>query len=481
MAKSKSKPLYTKADKQRFFPETDTSPAWRTPFRRDYARLVHSTALRRLTNKTQLFPGDESDFFRNRLTHSLEVAQIAKSIGQKINFEHAYFKKNNIDLDILEFAGLAHDLGHPPFGHIGERALDDYLKEYGGFEGNAQTLRILTTLEKKIKGDNSDNVGFDGKTDLRYGLNLTYRSLASIVKYDKEIPATRGQTAKLAKGYYTSEKALVQKIKDNVTGIKGYSGPFKTIECDIMDIADDIAYSTFDLEDTFKAEFMNPIKFIAMNPDILNKVHSKVIENKQLKDLTKHGMQLILTTFISQILRRENYPQLEGQDLNQNEWLLSAAGQFYHTSENINNVGYIRYMFTSALINEFIGGISVQLNDKIPALSYIKVDKQVKAKIECVKHFVFYSITMSNRLKIPEYRGYEIVNSILGILGSVDHNPGYEILPSDFRSIFDKKGNDDFHRKRTICDFVAGMTDKYVIEYYGRLKSESPQTIFKPT
>ena len=96
-----------------------------------------------------MFPGSESDFFRNRLTHSLEVAQIAKSIALRINGEHEYFKKYSIDLDLVETAALAHDLGHPPFGHNGEKALDECMRDKGGFEGNAQTLRVLARLEKK--------------------------------------------------------------------------------------------------------------------------------------------------------------------------------------------------------------------------------------------------------------------------------------------------------------------------------------------
>jgi len=141
------KPLYTTKDYERIV--TVEEETHREPFRRDNGRLIHSAVFRRLQGKTQLFPCYESDFFRNRLTHSLEVSQIAKGIAEQINSTHQYFKKNPIDRDLVETAALAHDLGHPPFGHNGEKALDDMMKEYGGFEGNAQTLRILTKLEKK--------------------------------------------------------------------------------------------------------------------------------------------------------------------------------------------------------------------------------------------------------------------------------------------------------------------------------------------
>ena len=125
-------PLYTEADRQREHVAPEKA-LYRNDFRRDYARLLHCPSFRRLQGKTQLFPGIESDFFRNRLTHSLEVAQVAKAIALRLNHEHDYFQQYPIDLDLIETAALAHDLGHPPFGHTGEKALDDCMKEKGGF------------------------------------------------------------------------------------------------------------------------------------------------------------------------------------------------------------------------------------------------------------------------------------------------------------------------------------------------------------
>ena len=221
--------------------------AYRRPARRDYARLIHCPAFRRLQGKTQLFPGVESDFFRNRLTHSLEVAQIAKSIALKLNCDSPYFQRHPLDLDLVETAALAHDLGHPPFGHNGEEALDSCMRRAGGFEGNAQTLRILARLEKKKPA------AIASKVDERVGLDLTCRTLASVLKYDRHIPFERTDDG-VVKGYYDSERELVERIKKAVLGRRvAPDGTFKTIECGIMDLADDIAYSTYDLEDAFKA------------------------------------------------------------------------------------------------------------------------------------------------------------------------------------------------------------------------------------
>ena len=157
-----------------------------------------------------------------------------------------------IEPEIVEFAGLAHDLGHPPFGHNGEEALDECMRDYGQFEGNAQSLQIVSRLEKKAYREGSDPFGTD-EIDVRCGLNLTYRSLASLLKYDKAIPIRYEdrESSGVMKGYYAEDTELVNNIKSNVLGIVDDDLEFKTIECSIMDIADDIAYSTYDLEDIF--------------------------------------------------------------------------------------------------------------------------------------------------------------------------------------------------------------------------------------
>ena len=253
---------------------------YRSEYSRDYARVLHSPSFRRLQNKTQLFPGQESDFFRNRLTHSLEVSQIAKSIAIKL-------KSENPDLPIIpevcEIAGLVHDIGHPPFGHNGEAALDECMRSKGGFEGNAQTLRVITRLEKKELPDviiNKDN------HDCRIGLNLTARVIASVLKYDKRIPILRDQDSSLVKGYYDSESDIVKKVKAClVEAPSQIKQPFKTIECAIMDIADDIAYSTYDVEDAFKAEFLTPYDIVAADQNILEQVCEK-LKKDNIPDVT---------------------------------------------------------------------------------------------------------------------------------------------------------------------------------------------------
>ncbi|UIJ97414.1 dNTP triphosphohydrolase [Rhizobium leguminosarum] len=187
--------MYTGEDRQRQNGEVDKPESWRPPFVRDFGRIIHSASFRRLQGKTQVFPGHESDFFRNRLTHSLEVAQIAEGIADRLNEVFAdKLGDKKIDSRLCAAAGLVHDIGHPPFGHNGERALDDKMKLYGGFEGNAQTLRILSRLEKKAKYE----APVDG--DIRAGLNLCFRTLAAVLKYDTEITFERPNAKKPPKG-----------------------------------------------------------------------------------------------------------------------------------------------------------------------------------------------------------------------------------------------------------------------------------------
>lgn len=222
-------PLYNDGDRERVVAvdahgeEQDYRQCWR----RDYARLIHSAAFRRLQGKTQLFPGIESDYFRNRLTHSLEAAQIAKSIAIRLNYVEDFLKVpgNAIEPDITEVAALCHDVGHPPFGHNGERALDECMKSFGGFEGNAQTLRILARLEKR-ENPCGDPAGFTGPKDDRCGLNLTARILASTLKYDNRIAFQRRDTDPLDKGYYEIESDVVSWFKLKVLDGRHFDGPF---------------------------------------------------------------------------------------------------------------------------------------------------------------------------------------------------------------------------------------------------------------
>lgn len=450
--------MYKKNDYLRERQELEQSKNGRSPFRRDYARLLHSPSFRRLQGKTQLFPSNESDFVRNRLTHSLEVAQITKGLAESFNSKKNI--KYKIDLDLVEFAGLAHDLGHPPFGHNGEKALDECMKHFGGFEGNAQTLRILTRIERKIFADGLNQQFVHGISedaeDKRLGLNLTYRALASILKYDEEIPILRDSDSKIVKGYYASESEIVKNIKQSVAG-KNFQGKFKTIECQLMDIADDIAYSTYDFEDSMKAGFTSPLEVIswASTPSYMEKLKEKI--QNEIPEVSEDD---ILNALIDTI----------GSTLRNNDSLTT-----YQESKLIAENSYLRTKLTSELVHKFMSGVSIKINEEIPALSKVIVSKKIKLQIEVLKHINYLMMIMSPRLKVVEFRGGEIVKTIFQILSSKE---GKHLLPKDVRIIHDCLKT-EIERKRTICDFVAGMTDRYAVDFYSRLKGNA-SSMFVP-
>lgn len=402
------------------------------------------------------------------MTHSLEVAQIAKGIAQRLNYETPFLKENSIDCDLVEFAALAHDLGHPPFGHNGEKALDDCMKQWGGFEGNAQTLRILAIVEKKETIDGAyEGITRDGKEN-RIGLNLTFRSLAAVLKYDNEIPQSRGQKDSLVKGYYSTEKELVGKIRENVVPGHAAGLPLKTVECQIMDIADDIAYSTYDLEDGLKGEFVDPLMLLNMvltDFDLLQRVTDKV--KRECPGANKEGvLEAIARTFR---LNMDGHIQQEG------EQLTATPIAAYNMSRLLANNGYFRTALTSSLVDTFIKNVTVEIDENRPVLSKISMEPSIKLQVESLKHLNFEATIMSPRLKLVEYRGYEIVETIFDALTKDD---GYLLLPQDMKGAYQrlKKSAD---KMRLVCDFVAGMTDRYAVEFFGRLK-QGDQSIFKP-
>ncbi len=223
---------YTDFDRERFLPEERRAGTLRGEFTRDRARVLHSSALRRLGAKTQVLSPSTGDFARTRLTHSLEVAQIGREMASDLG----------LDPDVVDLACLAHDLGHPPFGHNGERALNDWANEIGGFEGNAQTLRLLTRIEPKV-------FGADGRP---FGLNLTRASLDATCKYPwaRVEPADFDQLPRAKFGYYLDDKPVFDWMR------KG-ADEGKSVEAMVMDFADDVAYSVHDFEDAIVSGFVD--------------------------------------------------------------------------------------------------------------------------------------------------------------------------------------------------------------------------------
>jgi dGTPase len=496
-------------------PNSGSPENYRSAFRRDFARIVHAPVFRRLQRKTQLFPGDEIDFFRNRLTHSLEVAQIAKSIAIRLNYlvrERYGEVAGQIDTDLVELVSFAHDLGHPPFGHTGEHALQEKMYKVGGFEGNAQTLRILSRLEKRqtvpTDGGSTDFVEFANGTDLRAGLNLCFRSLAGVLKYDNAIPLI-APTDKLIKGYYASEQELVKQIKKAVLGEAhaAHTGPFKVIEMQIMDLADDIAYSTYDFEDALKAGFASPLDLIQQlnnNAEIREAVAAKLFKSEHQRDFPKEHparedqekfeqirtkMLVAVFELLKDYLSAADNSLTEAEKANlcdadpdaRANAVSILAVNLQKLSEQIAQNGYVRALFTSDVVGKRIRAIDIEVNEEIPALSKLLIDPEVRFEIDVLKHLTYELHIKSPRLKLIEYRGKQIVHDLFDCFYNDAEG---ELLPNDWRDrlrAISTFGSREEMRSRLICDYIAGMTDAYALDVYSRLKTTNPAALFRPS
>jgi len=217
----------------------------RSPFRRDCDRVIHSTAFRRLKHKTQVFVFHEGDHYRTRLTHSLEVAQIARALARQLG----------LDEDLTEALALAHDLGHPPFGHAGERALDACMQAHGGFDHNAQTLRVVTSLEHRYPE-------FDG-------LNLTWETLEGIVKHNGPLAERSGA----AVGRYR-DHGIPSGISDYIRTYDLELWSFASLEAQVAAIADDIAYDAHDIDDGLRAGLftVDDLKIMPLTADMITDI-----------------------------------------------------------------------------------------------------------------------------------------------------------------------------------------------------------------
>ena len=219
----------------------------RNAFRRDCDRIIHSTAFRRLKHKTQVFVFDEGDHYRTRLTHTLEVTQIARALARALGLHE----------DLAEALALAHDLGHPPFGHAGERALDECLAAFGGFDHNAQTLRVVTALERRYPG-------FDG-------LNLTWETLEGLVKHNG--PLTERDGAPLGRYRARGIPETIVRYGD-VQDLQLWS--FPSAEAQVAALADDIAYDAHDIDDGLRADLfrLDEIAAVALPGSIIGEIRA---------------------------------------------------------------------------------------------------------------------------------------------------------------------------------------------------------------
>jgi dGTPase len=281
----------------------------RSPFRRDCDRVIHSTAFRRLKHKTQVFVFHEGDHYRTRLTHSLEVAQIARALARQLG----------LDEDLTETLALAHDLGHPPFGHAGERALDACLQAHGGFDHNAQTLRVVTALEHRYPA-------FDG-------LNLTWESLEGIVKHNGPLTERDGA----AVGRYRGRGIPVGVSEyDRIYDLEVWS--FASLEAQVAAIADDIAYDAHDIDDGLRAGLfgIDDLKVMPLAAEMI----AAIAKHFPALDDARRGAELV----------RELISYLIGSVVSETRRRLDAARP--KSVEDVRNHGAVLVAFTAGVARE---------------------------------------------------------------------------------------------------------------------------------
>ena len=349
----------------------------RSPYQRDRDRIVHSTALRRLKHKTQVFVNTTGDHYRTRITHSLEVAQIARTLAK-------YFKLNE---DLCETLSLAHDLGHTPFGHAGEEALNDCMSNNGGFDHNIQTIRIVTLLENKY---------YNFK-----GLNLTFETLDGLIKHNGPIHNLSKINNILGKNFFKKK-------------INFQNSP--SLEAQIASISDDIAYNSHDLEDGLRAQLFK-LKDLNGIP-VLNTILKR--HNKKFK---KFSQDLVLRQIIREII---------------NEMVKDII---INTKKNIkkNNIRNIIDVYKSS---QPIVYFSKRMN-----LFDINIKKFLKKRM-------YYNRSV---LKKTNY-GKKVIR---GLFLKIKKNPKKYLNIKNIR-----KSDID----RSICDFIAGMTDRFAIDLYNKSK-----------
>ena len=368
----------------------------RSAFARDRDRIIHSSAFRRLKHKTQVFVFHEGDHYRTRLTHSIEVAQVARSIARALR----------LDEDLTEALALAHDLGHTPFGHAGERELDKLMKPYGGFDHNAQSLRIVTKLERRY-------AAFDG-------LNLTWETLEGLVKHNGPLVDAEGH----ALGHYAQTglpAAIIEYAEVHDLKLSSYA----SAEAQVAAVSDDIAYNAHDVDDGLRAKLFNII---------------------DLGDIPLAGQALgeVLTA----------YPDLD-------------------TNRVIHET--VRRLISAMVADVLAEGHKnilkshVKSSDAVRELGkpLIQFGAQMRENNKVLQSFLSQKMYRHARVLEIMERAQRVIRDLFDAYMNDE-----KLLPSDWRE--DHPISDQSRYARQVCDFIAGMTDRYALDQHKRLFDLDP-------
>ena len=424
---------YTPHDKERFCKADKKSPNdERSPFERDRSRIVHSAAFRRLQGKTQVFTLGEGDFFRTRLTHSIEVAQIGKGLALRLG----------ADPDLVEAISLVHDIGHPPFGHAGEDQLKQLMEPYGGFEANAQNLRILTKLENK-------STKFEG-------LNLTRAVIDGQLKYKKAFPADKRKFIykdDLPVSEWASSEAL--------SSIVGVPSDSKSFECQIMDWADEVAYAVHDFEDSIHAGYINSNTLFKPDTRVqqaIDETKEKFIDENVNAGHTYEGLHNLIVN---------NYPDFRS---------LQDSGTIQQRKAS-------RKQLTSLLINRYVQSSSrIQRGEKnstpISERYYYAMDipQEFIVEVKLINSIIMKLVIKSPQVYTLEEKGKHIIQNLFSKFMEKDN--AQNLLPDDWKEQLQDvecEGN----KARVVCDYISGMTDDFAQRLYSRLFLPRQGSIFE--
>lgn len=390
----------------------------RTPYQRDKALILHSAAFRRLQAKTQIMSIGENDFYRTRLTHSLEAAQIGSALVAQLQLKHSTSPLAALlaPADLMETLCLAHDIGHPPFGHGGETALNQQMQTFGGFEGNGQTFRIVGKLEPYTA---------DG------GMDLTRRTLLGLLKYPQLQPEQLQQYNRPVKAIYRIDADLLDWVlaplsaadrdwfqqTDHSQTIP--KSRFKSLDASLMELADDIAYGVHDLEDAVVTGTVQP-----------------------------HHWQAELS----------QAPLSEPVQL-----LLQQVGQQLFDSQH-----YVRKSAIGTLVNQLV--TSVQLTDLNPAITepLLRYNACLPAPelqlLQYLKQFIWRYVIRHPELQQAEFRGQRVVRALFDAFNSEP----LRLLPANTQQRW-RKLAEQGQQQRAVSDYVAGMSDEYASRMVQRL------------
>lgn len=421
----------------------------------DYARIIHSASFRRLQGKTQILNLGDSDFYRNRLTHSIEVAQIAGGLARQMTKDFVGHPAHEWipELAMIQAIGATHDLGHPPFGHGGEYALNYVMRDAGGFEGNGQTLRILARLERF-----SDNAGS----------NLTRRTMLGVLKYPAPYSAVRNPDPKLAprlaegtsvvqlidrksckppKCYHDTERDVVDWLLQPLTAAdrqrfiswdpvpeKHGVTRHKSFDCSIMDLADDIAFGVHDLEDALAMRLMDA------------------------EDVRELIPESVCSPFLD--LLKERYPLEFGNDVHGG--FIAALADEDRRKRCINR-----------MVHHFITHVRIATDDGFeePLLRYrAELPAPQRLFLDALKDAVMDKVIKSASVQHLEFKGQNMVVAVYDALASDPKS----LLPESTRAKY--AAADD--KPRVICDHISGMTDSFLLKTYERLFSPRMGSVF---